>query len=122
VLQLSSRNCEVCVVGGKHPIHLHGHIFSILAQGDTNSGNYNKDKVKLITHNPLRRDTATVNPGSYVVLSFVADNWGLWIMHCHINWHMMEGLGLIFVEGSNEIVHYMGKQDVEECKVIMVSR
>jgi len=106
--------------GGEHPIHLHGYVFWVLAQGLTNSGDFDPKKHKLDYTNPLRRDTATVNPGSYVVVSFVVDNWGLWIMHCHINWHMMEGLGIIIVAGEDEIIHGMGeRQSPEVCKVEM---
>jgi len=94
--------------GGEHPIHLHGHLFWILAQGQTNAGDYNKTIPLAFGKNPLRRDTATVNPNSYVVLIFEANNYGLWVMHCHINWHMMEGLGLVIVEGPEEIIENFG--------------
>lgn len=45
------------------------------------------------------RDTATVNGNSYLVLRYVADNPGVWIVHCHIDWHLAAGLGFIVREG-----------------------
>ncbi|KAE9008675.1 hypothetical protein PR003_g16083 [Phytophthora rubi] len=40
-----------------------------------------------------------VNVG-YVVLRFKADNPGVWMMHCHVDWHMAIGMGMVFVEGE----------------------
>lgn len=34
---------------------------------------------------------------SYLVLHFVADNPGVWLMHCHIEWHMFVGLNVCWV-------------------------
>lgn len=38
--------------------------------------------------NPLRRDTFTVPAQSHVVVRFRADNPGMWILHCHVAWHL----------------------------------
>ncbi|RYP21778.1 hypothetical protein DL765_002003 [Monosporascus sp. GIB2] len=38
--------------------------------------------------NPMRRDTVTVPAFSHVVIRFVAENPGLWALHCHVAWHM----------------------------------
>ncbi|CAF1445753.1 unnamed protein product, partial [Didymodactylos carnosus] len=90
---------------GEHPIHLHGHIFWILAAGKTNDGDYNSSQVVLNTLNPLARDTASINPISYMVLRFEANNPGLWMMHCHIDWHLQAGLALVWAEAA-ELLHY----------------
>ena len=51
------------------------------------------------TNNPLRRDTVLVpGNGGYVILRFVADNPGVWLFHCHIEWHLQAGLGMVFIE------------------------
>ncbi|KAG9198494.1 hypothetical protein G6514_009926 [Epicoccum nigrum] len=83
-----------------HPIHLHGHDFSVLAQG---SGTYS-DSVSLNLSNPPRRDTAMLPASGYLVLAFETDNPGAWLMHCHIGWHTSEGFALQFVERYDEIV------------------
>lgn len=82
-----------------HPIHLHGHDFSVLAQG---SGSYS-DSVSLNLSNPPRRDTAMLPASGYLVLAFETDNPGAWLMHCHIGWHTSEGFALQFVERRDEI-------------------
>lgn len=36
----------------------------------------------------MRRDTFTVPEQSHVVFRFRADNPGVWILHCHVAWHL----------------------------------
>jgi FtsP/CotA-like multicopper oxidase with cupredoxin domain len=66
-----------------HPLHLHGHDFWILASG---AGSYDSSVVLNLV-NPPRRDTALLPTAGYIVLAFVTDNPGVWLMHCHIGWH-----------------------------------
>ncbi|KAI9931084.1 hypothetical protein MW887_010741 [Aspergillus wentii] len=80
-----------------HPIHLHGHDFSVLAQG-TNPW----DGV-VNTNNPPRRDTAMLGANGYLLIAFETDNPGAWLMHCHIGWHVAEGFALQFVERKDEM-------------------
>jgi hypothetical protein len=84
-----------------HPIHLHGHDFYVLDQqaGTPWSG----DISRLITDNPIRRDTATLPAQGYLVLAFESDNPGAWLMHCHIPFHISAGLGIQFLERMDEI-------------------
>ncbi|GKT45887.1 laccase-2 [Colletotrichum spaethianum] len=82
-----------------HPIHLHGHDFSILAQG---TGTYSSS-VTLNTSNPPRRDTAMLPASGYLVMAWETDNPGAWLMHCHIGWHTSEGFSVQFVERLSEI-------------------
>jgi FtsP/CotA-like multicopper oxidase with cupredoxin domain len=68
-----------------HPIHLHGHNFWILAEG---VGSWNGS---VNNSNPQRRDTQLLPPGnptnpSYLVIEYVANNPGVWPLHCHIAW------------------------------------
>ena len=52
------------------------------------SANYSSDDPKLNPPvvegepNPMRRDTVLVESGASVTLRFVADNPGVWFMHC----------------------------------------
>ncbi|UZP36623.1 hypothetical protein NXS19_004439 [Fusarium pseudograminearum] len=82
-----------------HPIHLHGHDFSILAQG---TGSYSSS-VTLNTSNPPRRDTAMLPGNGYLVMAWETDNPGVWLCHCHIGWHTSEGFALQFIERASEI-------------------
>ncbi|KAI0474966.1 putative multicopper oxidase [Xylariaceae sp. FL0804] len=92
-----------------HPVHLHGHDFWVLAQeanatyraaGD---GNEEEEETKLALTNPPRRDVAMLPANGYLVIGFVTDNPGTWLMHCHIGWHASQGLALQIVEREPEI-------------------
>ena len=37
----------------------------------------------------------------YIVLRFVADNPGICIFHCHIDWHLSQGLAVLMVEAPD---------------------
>jgi FtsP/CotA-like multicopper oxidase with cupredoxin domain len=34
------------------------------------------------------RDVATLLVSGYLVIVFLTDNSGAWLMHCHIGWHV----------------------------------
>jgi iron transport multicopper oxidase len=70
---------------GKHPFHLHGHNFQVIARSDDNGGSYSNNVT--FPKIPMRRDTILVRPLGYIVLRFKADNPGVWLFHCHIEWY-----------------------------------
>ncbi|KAG0650374.1 Dihydrogeodin oxidase [Hyphodiscus hymeniophilus] len=82
-----------------HPIHLHGHDFVILAQGE---GPFTTDVVPNLD-NPSRRDVTDCPIGGYVWIAFQVDNPGAWLMHCHIAWHASDGLAMQFIEQPKKI-------------------
>lgn len=51
----------------------------------------------------MRRDTVTVNAKSYVVLRYQAYNAGVWLFHCHIEWHVEMGLTATIIEVPEEL-------------------
>jgi FtsP/CotA-like multicopper oxidase with cupredoxin domain len=62
-----------------HPMHLHGHVFQVVA----------------INGAPLAgavRDTVLVPPMGSVTIAFDADNPGRWAFHCHNLYHMVTGM------------------------------
>lgn len=69
-----------------HPIHLHGHDFIVVGSG---TGSYNGQNLNLV--NPPRRDVVLMPARGYLVLAFLTDNPGTWLMHCHIGWHASMG-------------------------------
>ncbi|AOA62477.1 Ferro-O2-oxidoreductase [Komagataella phaffii CBS 7435] len=88
---------------GKHPFHLHGHVFQTVVRGpdygeESTPVPYNASEAHDIPENPMRRDTVYVNPQSYFVIRFKADNPGVWFFHCHIEWHLDQGLALVLIE------------------------
>ena len=42
-----------------------------------------------------RKDTVIVPAGGYVVIQFISDNPGYWLLHCHIEPHQMEGMAMV---------------------------
>jgi len=52
---------------------------------------------------PMRRDTFVLYPEGYIVLRFRADNPGVWLFHCHIEWHVDQGLIATMVEAPLDI-------------------
>ena len=83
---------------GEHPIHIHGRRFYVMGRGAANMGEFNPNRHLLNTKNPYMRDTVTVEPRSWIVIRFADQNPGVWMMHCHIDWHQRQGLGMIFNE------------------------
>ena len=70
----------------QHPFHLHGHHFWVLGSG---AGVYNAsgDQSALNLVDPPLRDTATLPKAGWLVFRFLANNPGVWPLHCHIMWH-----------------------------------
>jgi iron transport multicopper oxidase len=81
---------------GKHPFHLHGHAFQAVWRGEENDGYYSGNES--LSQIPMRRDTFMVRPQSNIVLRFRADNPGVWLFHCHIEWHIDSGLVATMIE------------------------
>ena len=50
---------------------------------------------------PLK-DTVLIPAGGYAVVYFKTDNPGWWFLHCHIEVHQLEGMGVIINEGGNK--------------------
>ncbi|GAA0169610.1 oxidase [Lithospermum erythrorhizon] len=90
-------------IGGieDHPIHLHGYHFFVVGQG---FGNFNPrtDTAKFNLVDPPVRNTINVPTGGWSVIRFIADNPGVWLMHCHIDSHLTWGLAMAFVVENGE--------------------
>lgn len=99
VVQIVVNNNDV----GKHPFHLHGHNFQAIWRSDEDAGNFIPTPDPDYPETPMRRDTFTVHPKGNVVLRFRADNPGVWLFHCHIEWHVDSGLIVTMVEAPLEL-------------------
>jgi len=72
-----------------HPIHLHGHVYSVISKNG-----------KSITGSPVRLDSILVGPHETWEGAFLADNPGLWMLHCHVLIHAHFGLStMVSYEG-----------------------
>ncbi|KAH7128825.1 iron transport multicopper oxidase-like protein FET3 [Dendryphion nanum] len=90
---------------GKHPFHLHGHAFQLVHRSADEAGAYDEktiDKGKF-PQTPMKRDTILVRPNGNLVLRFQANNPGVWLFHCHIEWHVVSGLVATIIESPLSI-------------------
>ncbi|KAK9985254.1 hypothetical protein SO802_030205 [Lithocarpus litseifolius] len=88
---------DTSIIGAEsHPLHLHGFNFFVLAQG---FGNFDpkKDPAKFNLVDPAERNTIGVPSGGWVAIRFLADNPGVWFMHCHLEVHTSWGLKMAWV-------------------------
>lgn len=93
-----------------HPIHLHGHDFLFVAQGHGpwTTGTEQSLELEFAAGALPKRDTALLPALGHLVLAFRTDNPGVWLMHCHIGWHLDQGFALQFVERGAEIGGFLG--------------
>ncbi|RVW49260.1 Laccase-17 [Vitis vinifera] len=79
-----------------HPLHLHGFNFFVVGQG---FGNFDskKDPPKFNLVDPVERNTVGVPSGGWVAIRFLADNPGVWFMHCHLEVHTSWGLKMAWI-------------------------
>ncbi|PON90181.1 Laccase [Trema orientale] len=94
VVQIVFQNTAL-IENENHPIHLHGFNFHVLAQ-DFGIYNPRSDHKKFNLVNPQIRNTITVPTDGWAVIRFQANNPGLWLMHCHLDMHMIWGLATAF--------------------------
>ena len=124
-VQLVLSNMDSAGIGSiAHPVHLHGHAFHVVGMGypryNATTGFYvsdNKDlqcvdarctqlrwrqDAALTLDRPVvKKDTVVVPAGGYTVIRFSADNPGIWLLHCHIEAHHLEGMSLIINEAAD---------------------
>ena len=97
---------------GKHPFHLHAHNFQVVLRSDVAAGDFDPTSNNVFPTVPMRRDTIQVPPNGNVVLRFRADNPGVWLFHCHIQWHMQSGLMATIIEAPRALRAQKGRQGV----------
>ncbi|GMM30758.1 putative oxidoreductase [Martiniozyma asiatica (nom. inval.)] len=102
----------------KHPMHLHGHQFQVVARSEDfdEPVHYDPRNVTL-PENPAIRDTVYVEGNGYVVLRFKADNPGIWFFHCHLDFHLEQGLAVTLVEAPSDINIRLSKNEIDICHI-----
>lgn len=88
---------DTSILGAEsHPLHLHGFNFFVVGQG---FGNFdpNKDPANFNLVDPVERNTVGVPSGGWVAIRFLADNPGVWFMHCHLEVHTSWGLKMAWL-------------------------
>lgn len=115
----------------EQPFHMHGHSVQVVGWGpgrfdpssvppssSTSSASLTDTGTGTGTttwnlENPLRRDTFTVPAESHVVIRFRADNAGLWVLHCHVGWHLEAGMLVSFLERPGDLKGLLDGMDAE---------
>jgi FtsP/CotA-like multicopper oxidase with cupredoxin domain len=64
-----------------HPMHLHGHLMSVLSVDD-----------QPVQGSPIHQDSILVGPHQTIDVAFAANNPGVWMFHCHVLLHA--GMGM----------------------------
>lgn len=82
-----------------HPFHLHGHNFQVISRS-AGSSNF---PISIPAGAPMRRDTVQVMSDGSATIRFVADNPGIALLHCHIEFHVEAGLTATFIEAPTEL-------------------
>lgn len=103
---------------GTHPFHLHGHIFQVIARGPAVDDSlppvaFNYSDHTPFPEYPMERDVVYARPQSNFVIRFKADNPGVWFFHCHIEWHLDQGLALTLIEAP-ELIQLNDTQQLTE--------
>lgn len=108
---------------GGHPMHFHGHAPQLVARspGVFSGGTQHPDQKNKVGKNgtssalgytgdtsrmartPMRRDTWILAPNGYTVIRYIANNPGVWLLHCHMEWHAVAGLTATIVEAPLEL-------------------
>jgi FtsP/CotA-like multicopper oxidase with cupredoxin domain len=107
-----------------HPMHLHGHDFNVLATGFGAWNGAVVNPAKSLVRDtfgipPFRPSTdGGVTPGvaSYTVIQYNQDNPGIWPFHCHIAWHVSQGLYINIVEKPAEITYRIPQSIKNTCR------
>lgn len=66
----------------------------------------------------MRRDVAEVFGQSHLIIRYTADNPGVQLFHCHIEWHVEMGLSATIIEAPTQIQSSVSipKQHLQNCQ------
>jgi len=118
-------------VGTPHPVHIHGFTPQVVGVGwpiydpDTDLAVYGTQDISSdggLGINPYwvnsswaggnfpnmlgpaapNKDTVVIPVGGYIIMRFIADNPGFWIMHCHTEYHGISGMAVVLKVGETQ--------------------
>ena len=106
---------------GAHIMHIHGHAPQLVARVSgvvenktiTTQAVYDGDSSSFPSI-PIRRDTWILAPGGYTVIRFIANNPGVWVIHCHMEWHVDAGLTATIIEAPTQLQAQMFPPAMEQ--------
>ncbi|KUJ21486.1 multicopper oxidase [Mollisia scopiformis] len=86
---------------GSHPWYMHGHQFQVVYRGAMDTPFW--DGTQPVSAIPVRRDVVMVNTMASAVWRFKANNPGVFLIHCHIEWHVEAGLQATLFEAPDHL-------------------
>ena len=72
------------------------------------------DSSRIRADNPVRRDATMLPAFGWLLIAFQAKNPGAWLFHCHIAFHVSQGLSAQFLEREEEISRVMDLDNINE--------
>ncbi|KAJ7181323.1 laccase [Mycena crocata] len=102
---------EISIPGGlkgsPHTFHLHGHTFHVVRSAG--NATYNWD-------DPVVRDVVSMGASvdDLTTFRFTTDNAGPWLLHCHVDWHLEDGIAVVLAEDIPELAHDRPPPEWEE--------
>lgn len=101
----------------KHPMHMHGHQFQVVARSEDfeEPVHYDPSTIELPEY-PMVRDTVYVEGNGYVVLRFQANNPGIWFFHCHLDFHLEQGLAVTLIEAPDLLDITLPEDQKRNCR------
>jgi FtsP/CotA-like multicopper oxidase with cupredoxin domain len=81
-----------------HPMHLHGHVFVVLARNG-----------RPLTGSPVYLDTVLIPPHTSYDVAFLANNPGIWMLHCHNLLHANWGMDMMVMYNNISTPYTIGK-------------
>ena len=81
-----------------HPMHLHGHVFVVLARNG-----------RPLTGSPVYLDTVLIPPHTSYDIAFLANNPGIWMLHCHNLLHANWGMDMMVMYSNISTPYTVGK-------------
>ena len=114
ILRVQSKMKPDKAFAEQHPMHMHGHHFEVLeiVGGDKENNPDCKlldlktafsepiDKLMKREKQGVLKDTVILPACGAVAIRINSDNPGVWFFHCHIEWHLHDGLAAIINEGD----------------------
>ncbi|KAF9661696.1 hypothetical protein SADUNF_Sadunf19G0095400 [Salix dunnii] len=79
-----------------HPIHLHGFSFYLVGTGKGNFNNVTDPKSYNLI-DPPEINTVALPKSGWAAIRFIADNPGVWFIHCHLERHSSWGMDTVLI-------------------------
>ena len=81
-----------------HPMHIHGHYFTVLSRNNVP-----------LSGSPIDLDSILLAPFETWDVAFIANNPGLWMLHCHVLVHAATGMDMMVVYPNISTPYVVGE-------------